>query len=115
MIGPVTSPIARRAACIGSSPFSICRSTFSTTTMASSTTMPIDNTRPNSDKVLREKPIRCMTAKVPMIDTGTAIKGISDARQLRRNTTTTITTSRIASISVMATDSSEARTNTVGS
>ncbi len=32
------------------------RSTFSTTTMASSTTMPIASTRPNSDSVLMEKP-----------------------------------------------------------
>ena len=34
----------------------MCRSTFSTTTMASSTTMPIASTRPNSDSVLIEKP-----------------------------------------------------------
>ena len=37
-------------------PSSMCRSTFSTTTIASSTTMPIASTRPNSDSVLSEKP-----------------------------------------------------------
>ena len=52
-----------------------------------------------------------MTAKVPTSDTGTAISGMSDARQLCRNSTTTITTSMIASSKVMATDSSEACTN----
>ncbi|MNP59734.1 hypothetical protein D3C76_1547530 [compost metagenome] len=64
---------------------------------------------------MSENPIRCITAKVPISDTGTAISGISDARQLRRNSTTTITTRKMASNSVVATDSSEARTNTVGS
>ena len=34
----------------------MCRSTFSTTTIASSTTMPIARTRPKSDSVLSEKP-----------------------------------------------------------
>ncbi|MCY1514330.1 hypothetical protein D9M68_488620 [compost metagenome] len=115
MMGPVTSSMARLAACAGASPFSMWRSTFSTTTIASSTTMPIDSTRPNNDSVLSEKPIRCMTAKVPISDTGTAMRGMSDARQLRRNSTTTMTTRRIASSSVVATDSSEARTKTVGS
>ncbi|MNW02661.1 hypothetical protein D3C71_1984820 [compost metagenome] len=56
-----------------------------------------------------------MTAKVPISDTGTAINGINDARQLCRNSTTTITTNRIASSRVVATDSSEALTKTVGS
>ncbi len=34
----------------------MCRSTFSTTTIASSTTMPMASTRPKSDSVLSEKP-----------------------------------------------------------
>ena len=36
------------------------RSTFSTTTIASSTTMPIASTRPNSDRLLSEKPKAAM-------------------------------------------------------
>ena len=36
------------------------RSTFSTTTIASSTTMPIASTRPNSDSAFSEKPSRCI-------------------------------------------------------
>ena len=39
------------------------RSTFSTTTMASSTTMPMASTRPNSVSMLSEKPKASSTAK----------------------------------------------------
>ena len=56
-----------------------------------------------------------MTAKVPMSDTGTAISGMIEARQVCRNTITTSTTSRIASSSVWTTAWIEPRTNTVGS
>ena len=48
---------------------------FSSTTMASSTTMPIASTRPNSVRLLRLKPIRLMTANVPTSDTATSITG----------------------------------------
>src|ERR1700733_3582662 len=54
MIGPVTSFIAAFAAASGDFPSSICRLTFSTTTMASSTTSPIASTRPSRLTVLRE-------------------------------------------------------------
>ncbi len=54
MIGPETSRIAFTVASRGLSPLSMLRSTFSTTTMASSTTMPIASTRPNSVSVLIE-------------------------------------------------------------
>ena len=89
------------------------RSTFSTTTMASSTTMPMAKTRPNSVSALMEKPNMYITAKVPMIDTGTASSGMIEARQVWRNTTTTRTTSATASRSVCTTASMEARTNCV--
>ena len=68
--------------------------------MASSTTIPIASTRPNRDKVLRLNPSTAMAAKVPMIATGTAIKGISAERQFCRNTSTTSATSSTASRSV---------------
>ena len=42
------------AAASGVSPSSMFRSTFSTTTMASSTTMPMASTRPNNVRVLIE-------------------------------------------------------------
>jgi hypothetical protein len=47
------------------------RSTFSTTTMASSTTMPITSTMPNMVSTLIEKPMASSVAKVPSSATGT--------------------------------------------
>ena len=91
------------------------RSTFSTTTMASSTTMPMASTRPNNVRVLMEKPNPSRTAKVPTIDTGTAISGMIEARQVCRNSTTTTTTSSTASNRVLTTSTIDSLTNTVGS
>src|SRR5438876_12445200 len=81
-MGLVTSLMARLAASTGDKPNSMLRSTFSTTTIASSTTMPMASTRPKSDKLLMENPHASMTAKVPMSDTGTAASGMIDARQV---------------------------------
>ncbi len=77
------------------------RSTFSTTTMASSTTMPMASTRPNSVSVLSEKPSAVMAAKVPISDTGIAMIGMIAVRQLCRKTITTMTTRSTASNSVL--------------
>ena len=101
--GPVTSSIAFSAAWRGASPVAIHRSTFSTTTIASSTTIPIESTRPNSDRVLMLKPIAAMAANVPTIATGTATSGISVARQFWRKRSTTSPTSTTASRSVFTT------------
>ncbi len=90
-----TSSIVRCAASLGAMPCSRLRSTFSTTTIASSTTMPIASTRPNSDRLLSEKPNAAMTAKVPISEIGMATIGMIEARQVCRNTITTRTT-RIA-------------------
>ncbi len=115
MIGRVTSAIAACAAARGASPPSTFRSMFSTTTIASSTTMPVASTRPNSVNELIEKPNSSNTASVPMIATGTATSGTTLARHVCRNTTTTRTTSATASNNVSTTASIELRTNTVGS
>src|SRR3984957_10618796 len=115
MIGLVTSRIARSAAAIGESPNAMLRSTFSTTTIASSTTIPIASTSPNSERLLMEKPSASITAKVPTNDTGTAASGMMDARHVCKNRMTTITTSSTASTSVWITASIECRTNVVGS
>src|SRR6266481_4544053 len=69
IIGPVTSSIAFRVASRGENPRSIQRSTFSTTTIASSTTMPIASTRPNSEMLFKLKPSAAITPKVLMIAT----------------------------------------------
>ena len=57
MIAPVICDIALRVASFGESPSSdMMRSTFSTTTMASSTRMPIASTMPNSVSMLIDSP-----------------------------------------------------------
>ena len=89
------------------------RSTFSSTTMASSTTMPMAMTIANSVSVLIPKPKSQRPAKVPTSDTGTAIIGMSVARQLPRKRKTTSTTSRPASNRVCSTSRMEAATNRV--
>ncbi len=86
-------------------------STFSTTTMASSTTRPIARIMPNMVSMLIEKPSRCMPMKVPMIDTGTARIGMTVARSDCRNRNTTSTTSTTASKKVCTTLSIEFRVN----
>ncbi|MCY1553414.1 hypothetical protein D9M68_898950 [compost metagenome] len=73
------------------------RSTFSTTTMASSTTMPMASTRPKRLSALMEKPNTYMTANVPTMETGTATNGMMEARHVCRNMMTTITTRTMAS------------------
>ena len=97
-IGPVISPIALIVAVRASSPVAIWRSIFSSTTIASSTTMPIASTRPNSVRLFSEKPNAAMIANVPISDTGTSIIGKIIARQSCRNTSTTMAT-RITAIS----------------
>ena len=89
------------------------RSTFSITTIASSTTMPIASTMPNSVSMLIEKPSAVMPMKVPMIETGTARIGISVARRLCRNRNTTSTTSTSASKKVWTTSLIDACVNSV--
>src|SRR5207302_8683529 len=85
----------------------------STTTMASSTTMPMASTRPKSVSVLMEKPSAEKAAKLPMSEIGTARIGISVARQLCRNRNTTSVTSRNAMKSVFTTSFSDSVTNGV--
>ena len=82
---------------------SMMRSTFSTTTIASSTTIPMDRIRPNKVSMLSEKPNISMKPKVPIREIGTATTGISVARQLCRERKTTKITNTSASKSVLYT------------
>ena len=95
--GPATSSIARRVASRAVSPCASHRSTFSTTTIASSTTIPMASTSPNSERLCSEKPSSVITANVPTSDTGTAIIGTSVARHCCRKMSTTTNTSTTAS------------------
>jgi len=104
-----TSRVPRSAACIGGMPASMWRDTFSRTTTASSTTKPVAIVSAISDRLLMLKPARYMTPKLPTSDTGTATAGISVARRLRRNTSTTAMTSTMAIASASPTSRSDAR------
>ena len=109
-----TWPMARSAATRGGT-FScaMIRSTFSITTIASSTTMPIASTRANSVSRLIWKPSIRSPKKVPMIATGTARAGIRVVRQLCRKMKTTRVTRTMASKSVFTTSLIEAVMNGV--
>ena len=109
---PAISLIARFAASSAPRPCLVMlTSTFSTTTIASSTTRPIARIRPNIVSMLIEKPSRCMPMKVPMIDTGTARIGMMVARSDCRNRNTTRITSTTASKKVCTTLSIEFSVN----
>ena len=112
---PPTSSIDLIAASRGDKPRSILRSTFSTTTMASSTTMPIASTSPNSDRLLRVKPNTLIMKKVPISEIGIATIGMTAARQVCRNSMITSTTRMIASKMVSITASTDCWMNCVGS
>ena len=76
-MAPVIWSIALRVAALGDNPSSaMMRSTFSTTTMASSTRMPIASTMANIVSTLIEKPVASMTATVPSSATGTTRIGM---------------------------------------
>ena len=109
---PDTCSIALIAALVGDNfSSSIKRSIFSNTIIASSTTVPMDSTIAKSVSVLIENPNTHKPAKVPIKDIGTAIIGISVARQLCKNRYTTSTISTIASPSVLSTSQIDALTN----
>ena len=107
MTGPVTSVMAFRAASRGESPSCSQRSTFSTTTIASSTTMPMASTKPNSDRLFKLKPRAAIAANVPTTATGTAIRGMRVARHVCKNINTTSATRMIASLRVLKTSMME--------
>jgi hypothetical protein len=82
---------------------------FSVTTMASSTTKPVEMVSAMSERLSMLKPARYMMPKVPMSETGTATAGMIMVRKSRRKTKTTRMTSTTAMTSVRSTSLIEAR------
>ena len=74
--------------------------TASTTTMASSTTMPMASTRPNIERVLTEKPSMGKKMNVPISETGMVSSGMIVARMFCRKMKTTSVTRISASTNV---------------
>ena len=81
---------------------------FSTTTMASSTTIPMARTSPNRVRLLIDIPNSFMAKKVPISETGMVADGMTVVRQSCRKMNTEKITSRIAMIRVEITSSIEA-------
>ena len=96
-------------ACITLLPISRCRLTFSSITMASSTTKPTHSVSASSEMLSMLWPNMYMKAKVPMIDIGSATLGMMVAGTLRRKMKITMITSASATISVNCTSWTEAR------
>ncbi len=96
MTGPVISLIAVMAACLGVIPSAIYRDVLSTTTIASSTTIPIARTIPNRDSMFNENPSPDIIANVPTRETGMATTGTTVARQSCRKMKITRTTRMMA-------------------
>ena len=95
------SPMLFSVAVTASNPSSsITRSTFSTTTIASSTNRPMAKTNANMERVLIDMPKADSTPKVPSKTTGTAMVGMIVARQLCKKRKMTRKTRTIASINV---------------
>ena len=91
------------------------RSTFSTTTMASSTTSPTDSTIARMVRRLRLKPKAYITAPAPTSDTGIATSGTSAVRTDPMNRNTTRPTMRMVSARVLEISCSASVMNTVAS
>ena len=96
-----------------SAPCSNFACTASTTTMASSTTIPIAKTRAKRVSRLIEYPNKLRKKNVPIIETGTAMAGISVDLKSCRNINTTKKTNRNASPSVVNTFEMEASRNSL--
>src|SRR5215469_18767387 len=88
---------------------------FSSTTMASSTTKPVEMARAINDKLSRLYPSRYITPNVPTSESGTAMLGMMVARTVRKNTNTTMITNMIDIRSVLSISLTDALTETVRS
>ncbi len=113
MMGPNNSFMAKMEDSFGDIPRSICWVTPSTITMASSTTIPIANTKANKVNKLILYPSNNIAKKVPIIVTGTVVAGTKVARKFCKNTIITINTKIPASNSVLYTSFTEALTKIV--
>jgi hypothetical protein len=99
VIDRIVKPISAApsiAAWYGFLPSSMCRTMFSSTTIASSTTKPTDSVSAISDRLSRLYPSADMPANVPTIAIGSASEGMIVADARRRNRKITPTTSEPA-------------------
>ena len=103
------------AAVSGASPASICRCTFSTTTIASSTTKPTAIVIAIKESVSSVNPATHIAAKLPAIESGTDTPTAMVCARLRRKTSTTPITNTMATSSVFIKSRMEERMDSVRS
>ena len=108
MVNPISLDPSS-AASIRVLPSSICRTMFSSMTMASSTTKPTDSVRAIKERLSTVYPNRYMAAKVPTIDMGRARLGMIVAETFRRKRKITRMTSMTARSSVNSTSRTDSR------
>ena len=112
LIESTVNPISlapRNAAATGVIPCSRYRVMFSSTTMASSTTNPVEIASAMSERLSRLYPQAYMTAKVPISERGTAMLGMIVALTVLRNAKTTRMTSTTEIRRVISMSRTEAR------
>ncbi len=114
-MGPTSSRAPTSAASMRDLPRRTCRSTFSTTTIASSTTRPTDSTIARIVSRFRLKPKAYITIAAPSSDTGMATSGTSAVRIDPMNRNTARPTISIVSTSVLEISSRAFRMNIVPS
>ena len=115
MMGPSNCRVLSKAASTRPMPLRISRDTFSTTTMASSTTRPTDKTMASRVSRFSENPIAIMAAMAPMREIGMVTRGTSALRADPRNRNTMMPTMATVSTNVVAISFSEFSMYTVPS
>ena len=101
--GPTNSRAPRRAACCGDRPSRTWRSTFSTITMASSTTSPTDSTMASRVSRFTVNPNTCIRKMAPISEIGMATSGTRTERSEPRNRKITMATISSVSVKVFST------------
>jgi len=104
-MGPTSSRAPWSEAWKGVSPSSRCRSTFSTTTIASSTTNPTESTIASRVRRFTVNPKTCIRNTAPISDTGMATTGTSTERKEPRKRKMTMITINSVSRRVRTTSS----------
>ena len=111
MMGVAIWAAASRIATVSGLPRPRLRCTFSTVTVALSTSSPIDSDRPPRVITLKVLPVRCSTMMAAAIESGIEAQAINTLRQLPRNTRIMSDTSTAAISASRTTLVTAARTN----
>ena len=110
-----TSRVPTTAAARAPRPILLRRCIFSETTIASSTIIPVANTRARRVRILMEKPMPQIIASAPASETGIDRAGTMVARHEPINTKSVTTTNATVKLSETTTSLTESRINSASS